>query len=347
MKLHDVLSQADPPLALAPMQDVTDLPFLRLVHRYGGADLYVTEYFRVYPGSTPNRHILKSITQNPTNRPILAQMIGNDVTALVRTARELARHPVAGIDLNLGCPAPIVYRKCAGGGLLRDLPQVDRILGALREALEIPFTIKTRIGFEDASSFERLLEIFAKHSPDMVVVHARTVKARYESAVHYQYVRMAVERLRCPVLANGNVSSPGKAAEALALTGARGLMIGRAAIRNPWLFEQTRQFLQGRPVTLPTGRDVLGYVRSLHETARLENPRETSQVQRLKKFMNYLGLGVDPKGAFLHAIRRASTVPDFARITEEFLNHDRPMKLEPFDPGLPPYPSHSSSKGPS
>ncbi len=119
-QFQNLLCQPDPILALAPMQDVTDLPFMRLISGYGNADLYFTEYFRVLPDSRLDKKILASITQNPTGRPVIAQMIDNDIAALVRTARELQHHPVAAIDLNLGCPVPVVYRKCAGGGLLRE-----------------------------------------------------------------------------------------------------------------------------------------------------------------------------------------------------------------------------------
>ena len=110
------------------MQDVTDGPFWRLIAGYGGADLYFTEYFRVHPDSVLDASILSSITSNPTGRPVIAQMIGNHIPSLVRTARELQNHPIAGIDLNLGCPVPVVYRKNAGGGLLRDPAQIDSIL---------------------------------------------------------------------------------------------------------------------------------------------------------------------------------------------------------------------------
>ena len=113
------------------MQEVTDGAFWTLVHRYGGADVYWTEYFRVQAESTPERRILEAISRNTTGRPVVAQMIGNDIPALVRTARVLQQYPVAAIDLNLGCPAPIVYRKCAGGGLLREPERIDAILGAL------------------------------------------------------------------------------------------------------------------------------------------------------------------------------------------------------------------------
>src|SRR5258705_13231805 len=115
-QFNALLAGTAPLLALAPMQDVTDLPFWRLMTSYGGADVYYTEYFRVHATSHLEKPILKSITENPTSRPVIAQMIGNDIPALVRTARELQQYPIAGVDLNLGCPAPAVYRKFAGGG---------------------------------------------------------------------------------------------------------------------------------------------------------------------------------------------------------------------------------------
>src|SRR5688500_1561799 len=118
--LQELLDGPSPILALAPMQEVTNGAFWTLVHEYGGADVYWTEYFRVHSSSTPEPRILDAITRNPTGRPVIAQMIGNDVAELVRTAKFLQQYPVAAIDLNLGCPAPIVYRKCAGGGLLRE-----------------------------------------------------------------------------------------------------------------------------------------------------------------------------------------------------------------------------------
>ncbi|MST00278.1 MAG: tRNA-dihydrouridine synthase family protein [Pedosphaera sp.] len=312
------------------MQDVTDLPFWRLMAAYGGADVYYTEYFRVHATSNLEPWILESITQNPTGRPAIAQMIGNDIPALIRTAKELQQHPIAAVDLNLGCPAPVVYRKCAGGGLLREPQRVDAILGALREAVTVKFTVKTRLGFDDPRVFDELLPIFAKHSLDLVTVHGRTVAEMYRSEVHYDFIARAVAALPCPVIANGNIYSTAKAAEVLTLTGAKGLMIGRGAIRNPWLFEQIRQQRRGETPFVPRGRDVLEYVRRLYEATCPTACREDAQVQKMKKYMNFLGLGVEPTGQFLHEIRRVTTRVDFFRVCEEFLDHDRPTPLEPF-----------------
>src|SRR6185295_13859214 len=237
------------------MQDVTDLPFWRLMTAYGGAELYFTEYFRVHATSNLEKHILKSVTDNPTGRPIIAQMIGNDIPSLVRTARELQQYPIAGVDLNLGCPAPVVYRKCAGGGLLREPQRVDAILGALRDAISIKFTVKTRLGFDSPAVFDELLPIFARHSIDLLTVHGRTVAEMYRSEVHYDFIARAVAAMPCPVLANGNVHSAAKAEAVLAATGARGLMIGRGAIRNPWLFHQIRQQRRRETMFIPRGSD--------------------------------------------------------------------------------------------
>jgi tRNA-dihydrouridine synthase len=312
------------------MQDVTDLPFWKLITAYGGADVYFTEYFRVHADSHLEKWILESITRNPTGRPVVAQMIGNDIPALVRTARELQQHDIAAVDLNLGCPAPIVYRKCAGGGLLREPARVDAILGALRDAVKIKLTVKTRLGFADPAVFDELLPLFTKHSIDLLTVHGRTVAEGYRSEVHYDFIARAVAAMPCPVLANGNIYSAAKAAAVLAETGARGLMIGRGAIRNPWLFAQIRQHGRGEPISQPRGREVLAYVEALYEAVCSPDVREGAQVQKMKKYLNFLGLGVEPSGRFLHEIRRVDTKAEFFRVCTEFLAHNEPMPLEPF-----------------
>jgi tRNA-dihydrouridine synthase B len=364
-------SPGQPVLALAPMQDVTDLPFWRLMARYGGADVYYTEYFRVHATSQLEKYILRSIEENPTGKPVIAQMIGNDVPALVRTAQELQRLPIVAVDLNLGCPAPVVYRKCAGGGLLREPKRVDAILGALRDAIEPPcrFTVKTRLGFDSPDVFDELLPIFARHGLDLLTVHGRTVAEMYRTTVHYEFIARAVEAMPCPVLANGNVYSAAKAQEILNVTSAAGLMIGRGAIRNPWLFDQIRlsrnaagsgtaasiaaldsggaaNALDHRgpagqsraavpaavpgPSAVPRGHDVLAYVRALYDAVCSPDVKESAQVQKMKKYLNYIAAGAEPTGKFLNDIRRVSTRADFFRVCEEFLDHDQPMPLEPF-----------------
>ena len=344
------------------MQDVTDGAFWKLMHRYGGADVYWTEYFRVHSVSRLEKWIVESIVNNATGKPIVAQMIGNDIPALIRTAKELQQLPIAAIDLNLGCPAPIVYKKCAGGGLLREPQRIDSILGALRDAVSLKFTVKTRVGFESPDEFEALLAIFAKHAIDLLTVHARTVAQMYRLPVHYDLIRRAAETMKCPVMANGHIYSADQALDVLNQTKARGLMIGRGAIRSPWLFNQIRRRLRGEPIAHPTGREVLGYIHALWESQITAGASEHAQCERMKKFMNYIGegvlvgvqasacpdppkrelqqadreIGVPPTRSFLHQIRRTTTEADFFGICREFLEHDQPVKLEPPHPSQEP-----------
>ncbi len=313
------------------MQDVTDLPFMRLMARYGGPDVYVTEYFRVHPDSKLEPDIVRSVTENLTGIPVLAQMIGEDVPSLVRTAKELQALPVAGVDINFGCPAPVVCRKDAGGGLLRYPDRIDRILGALREAIGTRFTVKCRIGYESRAEFEKLLAIFQSHSLDGLTIHARTVKDGYRTAVKPECVAAAVEVMECPVVANGNVVDVPTGLAWLERTRAAGLMIGRGAIRNPWLFSQLRAHWEGLPAAEPTGRDVLGWVTSLYEeTAAFERRFVPSKhVAKMKKYLCYISQGVDPEGRFEFRIRRVTDPAEFFAICHEYLDHSRPMAPAP------------------
>lgn len=313
------------------MQDVTDLPFLRTITAFGGADLYVTEYFRVHIHSRLDPYILRSITENPTGRPIFAQMIGKDPAELVRTAQELKNHPVAGIDLNLGCPAPVVYRKNAGGGLLRQPEQLHELLARLREACDsLPFTVKTRVGFESAREFDDLLAIFRRHSLDLLTIHGRTVRERYQTPVHPERVAQAVQALDCPVMANGNVVNGATGLAYLQATGAAGLMIGRGAIRNPWIFSQLRDLFRGGKARTVKGSMVLEYIGRLYDETAREIPHfiESKHVQKMKKYLVYIVQGFPE--AFEYEIRRAKTKEDFFAICSDFLAHERTV------PDLPP-----------
>lgn len=305
--LDALLARPQPLLALAPMQDVTDLEFWRLMARYGGADVYYTEYFRVHPDSHLDKPILASLIHNPTGRPAIAQMIGNDIPSLVRSAKELQQYHIAAVDLNLGCPAPVVYKKCAGGGLLRDVPRIERILGALREAISIKFTVKTRLGFDDTETLDALVPLFARHGVDLVTIHGRTVLQMYRDGVRYDLIGQATAGLPCPVLANGNVRTHHDAAAVRQQTGVHGLMIGRGAISNPWIFEQIRQHGRGEPVFQPTPADLLRYVEELYETVTTPDTRELDMVNRIKKHLNFFGPSQPDPEAFLHAMRRCTT----------------------------------------
>jgi tRNA-dihydrouridine synthase B len=301
------LESAVPLTALAPMQDVTDVCFMNAIAEYGCPDYFFTEYFRVHPDSSVDKYILRSITENTTGRPVFAQMIGEHISDLVRIARLLMQYPIAGIDLNMGCPAPRVYRKNVGGGLLKDPDKIDRILGELRAAVEGKFTVKMRVGFEDTSQFDRVLNLIDRHDIDLLSLHGRTVKQMYHGNVDYDLIAHAVQRLRCPVFANGNVSSATTAMAVLSQTHAAGVMIGRAAIRNPWIFSQIREAVAGKEISIVTLAQVRDYIDRLHQMQLDKSVPEKSRVSHLKMYLNFIGQSVDAAGIFLRDMRKAQT----------------------------------------
>ena len=343
--LPEPILAGQPLTALAPMQDVTDLAFMRVMAHYGAPDYFFTEFFRVHGQSRPEKHILRSIDENQTGRPVFAQLIGEHVSDMVRTVKELLKHPVAGIDLNMGCPAPKIYKKNVGGGLLRDPAKIDELLGALRDAVPGLFTVKMRIGFDSTAHYEEILGLINKHSVDLLSVHGRTVKEGYRSEVHYDFIGTAARIVRCPVLANGNITSADKAAAVLAETGAAGVMMGRHAIRNPWIFRQCRErwssiststtgagvetgthlkpvgaVAPNRPsVFQPTLADVREYVARLYRETQQPGVPEKAHVAKMKKYLNFVGQSVDTDGAFLHAMRRAMTEAELIHVCDRHL----------------------------
>ncbi|WP_223257520.1 tRNA dihydrouridine synthase [Phormidesmis priestleyi] len=321
--------------ALAPMQDVTDLFFMSVIDRYGSPDYFFTEYFRVYTNSGLDKKTLRSITENSTDRPIFAQLIGESIPDLVRIAQSLSHYPIAGIDLNMGCPAPRIYRKNVGGGLLRDPEKVSRILGELRDAVDGRLTVKMRVGFDDTANFDRILDLINRYNIDLLSLHGRTVKEKYHSAVHYDLIAHAVQRVNCPVLANGNVTSANAAATVLSKTGAAGVMVGRAAIRNPWIFKQIRQTLSGQPVSIVTLVEVRDYIERLRQTTTTQPIPERARVSYLKMYLNYIAQGVDAAGAFQHEMRLARTETELFEVCDRHLLSDpnQAFALEPY-PGL-------------
>ena len=349
-RLPDALIPGQPWTALAPMQDVTNLPFMQLLGKYGAPDLLFTEFFRVHGHSALDQPMIDSICLHGTERPVFIQLIGESCPDLERTVEEIEirQLPVAGIDLNMGCPAPKVYKKNVGGGLLREPSKVDEVLCCLRAAIKGRFTVKMRIGFDSDEHFDAILDLIEKHEVDLLSLHARTVKEAYRSIVHYEYIQHAVKQLSCPVLANGNITSVPKGQWVLDETRCAGLMIGRSCIRNPWIFRQMREYFAGEPVFQPTLADVRTYIEDLFVITKKDKHDERGHINHMKKFMNFIGLGVDADGKFLHDMRRTRTKDELDRICDRHLiDNNRAIESFPEEPikGLVARPNCETAQG--
>lgn len=303
-------------LLLAPMQDVTDLAFMRTLHRIGSLpDAFITAYFRSTPTTCAlAEHNLRCIDENETGVPVLAQLAGSDAPALLRDAAMLLARPgVAGINLNAGCPSPLVNRHGAGAGLLRALPRFAEISQELRRAIPAgQFSIKCRLGWEHAETeFPAILDILQTAEPDEAGIHARTRRQLYGGTPDFSYVQQAVDTLPCPVLANGDICNMQQAADCLKQTGAAGLMIGRGAVRNPYLFRQ----LRGGPA--PTAEEMRRYYCILvEETGRvlLHKRTEKGHCNRMKKYLAFCYPDFTPEAEY--QLRRCTEISEMLRILQ-------------------------------
>lgn len=294
------------------MQDVTDLAFMRTLARLGSLpDMFVTPYFRsTRTGCILTEANLRCIEENGSGIPVIAQLAGSDVGALARDAEYFLQRPVAGINLNAGCPSPLVNRHGAGAGLLRDLPSFGAVLRELRRVTPAgQLSVKCRLGWEDAAEFPSILGLLSEAGPDMVMVHARTRKELYGGAPHEEAARAAARSLRCPVLGNGNIVSLSQAEHWLSGVTPDGIMIGRGAVRNPYLF----RMLKGGDA--PTREEMRLYYQILaEETGGMFRTCRTTEghCNRMKKYLAfcYADFGAETE----YALRRCTDMRQMLKL---------------------------------
>jgi tRNA-dihydrouridine synthase B len=254
----------DPPLVLAPMAGVTDRPYRSLCRRLG-AGLVVSEMTTADPSLWHTEKSRLRRSHDLESGPISVQIAGYDADTMADAARFNVDEGAQIIDINMGCPAKKVCRVDAGSALMRDEPLVGRILGSVVNAVSVPVTLKIRTGW---SRHHRNALTIARIAEDAgiaaLTVHGRTREDLYEGAAEYETIAAIKAAVRIPVIANGDVTDGAKAAQVLAHTGADGVMIGRAALGNPWIFREIAHFLAtGRPLP-PASREEVREILCAH-----------------------------------------------------------------------------------
>jgi tRNA-dihydrouridine synthase B len=231
------------PLALAPMVGVTDR-FFRQLCRELGAGYVVTEMLASNPALRNSRTArLRGDFQGELS-PVSVQIAGSDPDWMADAASYNVSRGAQIIDINMGCPAKKVCNKLAGSALLSDPGQVKRILDAVIKAVDVPVTLKIRTGPSPVNrNGLEIARIAQSAGIAALAVHGRTRSDRFKGEAEYDTIREICQQVDLPVFANGDIESPQKARQILAYTGADGLMIGRAAQGNPWIFREIRHYL--------------------------------------------------------------------------------------------------------
>lgn len=244
----------DPPLILAPMAGVTNHAFRLMVKRAGGCGLVTTEMFSAYACKYRDPGTNTMIDWTEEERPVSAQVFGGDPATVAIGARMLQDAGADIIDLNFGCPVPKVAKSGSGAFLLKNLDMAREILIAARHAVTVPLTIKTRAGWDLG---DRQVLDLAKTAEicgiDAIAVHGRVAVQGYSGKADWDIIAQVKDSVRIPVIANGDVLTPEDAARILEHTGCDGVMIGRSALGDPWLFSRIAEYLStGRVLDLPT-----------------------------------------------------------------------------------------------
>lgn len=244
MKIADI-DLGDRPVMLAPMEDVTDHSF-RLICKELGADMTYSEFVSADALIRNIASTSRKLTIEPAERPTAIQIYGREVGPMVDAARIVEQvHPDI-LDINFGCPVKKVAGKGAGAGLLRDIPKMLEITRAVVDAVKLPVTVKTRLGWDHESKIiVDLAEQLQDCGISAITVHGRTRSQMYTGEADWDLIRKVKEnpRLKIPVIGNGDITTPERLKDAFERSGVDGVMVGRASIGAPWIFYDMKNFL--------------------------------------------------------------------------------------------------------
>lgn len=315
------------PTAFAPLEGVGQ-PWLReLMAARGGLGLLCAPFLSVGQVPLAASRVARQVSASGT-LPLSVQLLGTHPRHLADAAAVLARAGAHVVDLNLGCPAKHAVSRGAGAGLLADPDLVLRLMTRLRAVVPGTLSAKMRLGLVDARSALPVAEALAAAGADFVTVHPRRQRDYYAGLADWSFIRDIAARLPIPVVGNGDCWYAKDALRMMDETGCAGVMIGRPALRNPFIFSQIEALRAGRPPFRPAGADVVEWLGTAAACLTDGLRQRRGVTGHLKELVSYLGRAVDDGGAFRTSALRASSVEQILALAE---THVGPLPAERLD----------------
>ncbi|HEX5761315.1 MAG TPA: tRNA dihydrouridine synthase DusB [Thermoanaerobaculia bacterium] len=310
----------DPPLFLAPMAGVTDRDFRLIVRRIGGVGVVAMEFISSKAIVHGNRKTRELMFFSAEERPLAIQIYGSDAATMAEAARVVEELGADVCDINMGCPANKVLKGCAGAALMGDLDLAGRIVREVKRAVSMPVTVKFRLGLDDGRrNYLELGRVCEAEGAAAVAMHARTARQMFDGEADWSHLARLKETLGVPVIGNGDVREPEDALRMLEQTGCDGVMIGRGATRNPWLFRQIAARMSGGRFTEPTLDDRRELILAHFRLVAAREP-STYALHKLRKFTGWYTHGLPHGRQLRQAINQLPDVPSFLAAVEDFFD---------------------------
>jgi nifR3 family TIM-barrel protein len=321
----------EPAVTLAPMAGVTDTVFRQFIRRLGGCGLIMTEFTSSH-GVIADRKRQENgkkrrgrggfnyLYFEPNEHPIVAQLFGSEPKVLADAARVVEEAGFDGVDMNFGCPVKKVVKCNGGSGLLRDLPLIREILESVRGAVSIPFTCKFRTGWSDSEIVcVEVGKIAEGCGLQGVALHGRTREQGYSGTANWDWIAALKQAVNIPVVGNGDVFSPEDAVRMFEHTGCDGVMIGRAASSNPWIFRQIQQYVATGRYDEPTEEDRYRMIRDYYTLLIEKEDFITGDpCGKMKQFATYFTRGVRNGSQLRKEIYRVNDAQQVLDVVDRF-----------------------------
>ncbi len=335
----------DSPFVLAPLAGVSDSPFRRLAREQGASAVY-TEMVSCDGLVRGSQATLEYCAFDPVERPIGIQVFGSDPQIMADAARVLSDLPPERrpdmIDINMGCPVRKVVNRCAGAALLQDVPRIAAIVETMARATSLPVTAKVRLGWDGQSqNVVQVCRTLERAGAKAVAIHARTRSEKFGGNAHWDMIAEAKRAVGIPIIGNGDVRDAADAVRMLEMTGCDGVMLGRAAFGDPWVFRRIRALIErGEPLPPPTASERLeAGVR--HLAMLVESVGSEHAAREMRKHVAWYIKGLPNSARVREQVNHARTAAELTGLLHVYLRDLESRGLEGFTPDLAALPTET------